>query len=367
MGTIPPTSPGAPSKRPLVAVTGASGAGKSTLIAALRRVWGARGGRLLELAEVRLENPDLLKTCDLVLWLVSGDPFHCGFALGWTRCAREAGGAPIGLVINQAARGAAPAKLPGDAAALASLPYDAGAPKGEPGYAFQRAMSPLVAELERLFGGGSEEAAATLLSKQLGVPYASRENRVLTVEPTQGLELVVPADFARAHALLPLFIDGKTLAVAMADPTDRLALDALRLLSGMDLQPFIAARGQLRAAIDEFYSAAPARDTEIILFVNAMLKQAFAEKATLIVLVADAEGVRLRFEIDGEAHDRMPPPPGLFPGIVKRLKTLAKLDPEKPGPQDGTITGKTLNEKFELGVAILPTESGGKVVLHVHR
>lgn len=359
-------------------VTGGPGVGKSMLVAALARRWNERSGRNIELVEAPLEMPGLARKPDLIFWVLSGDPAQAGFALGWLRCSRASGGSPIGLVLNRISPDSPKAPtLPGGAAALASLPFDEAAARGEPGEGFLRALSPLLAELARVLGDETEESAAMSAAKVLGVPYASRENRVLEVEAAQGLERFVDERLAGELEVLPLFVDGKTLAVAMADPADEAALDRLRRVTGLELQPFVAPRGQLLAAIDSFYSSlAPPRvdldrvlteskDARVITFVNSILKQAFGERASMIVLVADAAGVRLRFEIDGEAYERMPPPPDLFVPIVDRLKILARLDPGKRTPQDGTISVRLQNKAFDLGVAILPTEGGGKVVLRV--
>src|SRR5438105_3109991 len=78
-------------------------------------------------------------------------------------------------------------------------------------------------------GFANEEAIAVAFSKQLGIPYASRENKVLRVEKGQNLEKVVSEQHARENLLVPLFLDEKTLAVAMADPDNLLTLDNLKL------------------------------------------------------------------------------------------------------------------------------------------
>src|SRR5262245_6686181 len=53
----------------------------------------------------------------------------------------------------------------------------------------------------------SEEAIAKASAQQLGIPYASRENGLLRVEKSQGLEKIVTEKFARDNMVLPLFID----------------------------------------------------------------------------------------------------------------------------------------------------------------
>src|SRR5687767_7967190 len=73
-------------------------------------------------------------------------------------------------------------------------------------------------------GFASEEQIAIAFSKQLGVPYASRENKILKVEKGQNLEKIISETYAREHLLLPLFLDSRVLAVAMAEPDNVLTL-----------------------------------------------------------------------------------------------------------------------------------------------
>src|SRR5688572_128372 len=67
-------------------------------------------------------------------------------------------------------------------------------------------------------GFATEEAIAIAVSKLLGVPYASKENKILRPERGQKLDMVINEKFARDNVLLPLFLDENVLAVAMAEP-----------------------------------------------------------------------------------------------------------------------------------------------------
>src|SRR5579862_5232010 len=63
-------------------------------------------------------------------------------------------------------------------------------------------------------GFAKEEDIAVAISKQLSIPYASRENKILRVERGQGLEKAIDEHFARDHFVLPLFLEDNVLAVA---------------------------------------------------------------------------------------------------------------------------------------------------------
>ena len=89
-------------------------------------------------------------------------------------------------------------------------------------------------------GFTKEDDIAVALSKQFGIPYASRENKILKSEKGQALEKVVPENYARENLVLPLFLDENVLAVALHDPDNVMLIDNLKLLSGNEIQAFIA-------------------------------------------------------------------------------------------------------------------------------
>lgn len=102
-----------------------------------------------------------------------------------------------------------------------------------------------------------DDNAALGIAKRLGIPYASRANKILVMQKGEGLEIMVPEAFAREDLVLPLFVDGKVLAVAMAAPADQDLIDRLKRASGLEIQPFVAAESELLLAIDESYARRP--------------------------------------------------------------------------------------------------------------
>jgi len=255
-----------------------------------------------------------------------------------------------------------------------------------------------------------EESIAIAYSKLLGLPYASKENRILKVEKSQDLDKLISEDYAREHLLLPLFLDDKILAVAMVDPDNILLRDNLRIMTGCEIQPFVTTKTQIIKVIDDFYqgggtklieqtinqeaaaaAAAPqapqdetvsigtaadridldqARgavgDDQVVNFVNAVLKQAVAERCSDIHLENYDERVILRFRIDGILYERMAPPQKAFMAIVSRIKILSSLDiAERRLPQDGQFSLKVQNRPIDVRVSICPTVYGEKVVMRL--
>jgi type IV pilus assembly protein PilB len=255
-------------------------------------------------------------------------------------------------------------------------------------------------------GFAKEDAIALALSKKMGLPFASKENRLLKVQKHQKLEDLVPENFAREHALVPLFRDSSLLAVAMWDPTNISVRENLKLLTHCEIQPFVSTKVQIYSAIDDFYqqgsrsmidktiekiAAAPldakaggddmeslvtrvdldsaatlSEDAHTIALVNAILKQAVAERASDIHLESYDQRVVLRFRIDGTLYERAAPLKKDFMAIVARIKILAKLDiAERRLPQDGTFSIKVHDIPIDLRISICPTVYGEKVVMRI--
>ncbi len=253
-------------------------------------------------------------------------------------------------------------------------------------------------------GFASESVITAALSKQLGIPLASRENKILIPEKSQGLEKLIPENFAREHLMVPLFLEDGTLGVAMVDPTNVMLQDNIRVLTSKTIHPFVAAKTQILKSIDELYggmggglvartleenqktnvAALPeeseagdvrvdldkailgSNDAQIVSLINAILKQAVTERCSDIHLESFDSRASLRFRIDGILYERSSPPKAMFSSLVSRIKILSKLDiAERRLPQDGTFAIKLQNRNIDLRVSICPTVYGEKVVMRI--
>jgi hypothetical protein len=97
-----------------------------------------------------------------------------------------------------------------------------------------------------------DEEMTLLLSRHYGVP--SIELDPLTVDPA--ILEAIPEDMARTYKVLPLSRSGATLTVAMADPTNALAMDDIGLTTGCSVEPVVASESALEDAIDFCYGPA---------------------------------------------------------------------------------------------------------------
>lgn len=261
-----------------------------------------------------------------------------------------------------------------------------------------------VAEAVVKFGFATEEQVTAALSKHFSVPYASRENGILVPEKEQNLQEIIPEKFARENMVIPLFVEEDELAVAVLDPTNVFLLENIKMMSGKQVQPFIASKSQLLNVIDSFYSnknlleevmneaakttTDPAasgegdEDVNISGFldldkispnmsqyvkqVNAILRQAISERTSDIHLEMFDERVSLRFRIDGSLYERSAPAKESVNAIISRIKILSKLDiAEKRLPQDGSFTIRYQNRAIEVRVSVCPAVYGEKLVLRI--
>jgi type IV pilus assembly protein PilB len=245
----------------------------------------------------------------------------------------------------------------------------------------------------------SEERLVEVLSKEHGLPSVSIEQYVIPGD----VVALVPVNLARKYDVLPLArVDGG-LTLAMADPTNVVAMDEIAAMTRLSVLPVVAAGKAIRDAIERYYTTAssPMADVlaelasdpaglEVIADVDPLatgdvfvLKES-ADEAPVVKLVnmvlVDAirrgasdlhwepyeKELRIRFRIDGVLHEMVSPPKRLEPAIISRLKIMSNLDiAERRLPQDGRIKLRYGQREIDFRVSILPTIFGEKAVLRI--
>lgn len=179
----------------------------------------------------------------------------------------------------------------------------------------------------------------------------------------------------------------------MKDPTDIVAIDTVRRLTGMNLKVVKADEKEIIEFIERFYSGVEsmpetiseleeikeeseivdinqlkvaAEDAPIIRFVNSLFMKAIEKRATDIHLEPRENDISIRLRIDGILHNFPAPPKSAYPGIVTRLKILSNLDiAERRLPQDGRIKIKIGLKEVDIRISTLPTIYGEKVVMRL--
>jgi general secretion pathway protein E len=200
--------------------------------------------------------------------------------------------------------------------------------------------------------------------------------------------------FLREAQVLPIAEEAGGLVVAMADPLNDYAADAMRLVSGKDLLPRVAVPGELEAAVDRLYGVRAtnlgrladdageegdegleldverlkdlASEAPVIRLVNQMIARAVEQRASDIHIEPFEASLRVRYRIDGVLRDVEAPPNRFRAAIVSRVKIMAKLNiAERRLPQDGRIKLAIRGTPIDLRVATIPTMHGEGVVLRV--
>ncbi|OUO92685.1 GspE/PulE family protein [Cloacibacillus sp. An23] len=236
----------------------------------------------------------------------------------------------------------------------------------------------------------TESRIAAALARSLGLPLLTFGD----MRPTAEALSLVPEGVAARLCVMPLFVtpDGG-IAVATADPLDMEAADELRLLTGREPSPKVAARGDIERAAVAHYRVrgsadaaaadggardaalekpgsieAEAGSAPVARLVNSLLEQAARERASDIHIEPLEDGTRVRFRIDGRLSHGADIPPALHPALAARVKILAGMDiSEKRRPQDGRILFRSAGNCIDVRVSSLPSIFGEKIVMRLLR
>jgi type IV pilus assembly protein PilB len=239
----------------------------------------------------------------------------------------------------------------------------------------------------------SEGDLLTVLSRVYGLPAVDLRN--FDIDRT-ALDLV-PPEVATKFSAVPIRKVGRTLTLAMADPMNLYAIDDIKFIVGLEVQPVVATESAIKETIDRFYGTTNAlkdimkdmvdgeavevveddseeglgsldgeTDAPVIKYVNSLLAEAVIRRASDIHVEPFEKRIRVRLRQDGMLHELPSPPLRMRLPITSRLKLMANLDiAEKRVPQDGRIKIRVQNRMIDLRVSTLPVIFGEKVVMRI--
>ncbi|MCC6160100.1 MAG: type IV-A pilus assembly ATPase PilB [Deltaproteobacteria bacterium] len=240
-----------------------------------------------------------------------------------------------------------------------------------------------------------ESELADILSRQYGVPSINLSE--FTIDPE--VIKLVPKEIAEKYKCIPISRADNSLIVAMVDPSNILAIDDIKFLTGYSIEAVVATEDSIMNAIERYYDSheeemgnvldgfdvedlevldteeevnpveleRSAEDAPVVKLVNLILSDAIKKGASDIHVEPYEKSFRVRYRIDGVLHKVMDPPRKLQNAITSRLKIMADLDiAERRLPQDGRIRLKTAKGKeMDFRVSSLPTIFGEKIVLRL--
>lgn len=243
----------------------------------------------------------------------------------------------------------------------------------------------------------TERQLARAVAQQWGLPYTELAEDSVSPEAAR----LIPAYLAQRHGIIAVDRKHDRLVVAMPDPSNVVAIDDIRLLTGLDVEIIIASAedvGRLQskfqglvADVEELLKTqGPAVESEIlddpnrteevtierlrsmveeapiVRVVNQIIHQAVRAGASDIHLEPQRREVKVRFRVDGMLQDIMAPPKQIQAAMISRVKILANLDiAERRVPQDGHIHLRLEGKEYDLRVSTLPTVLGEKIVIRL--
>ena len=238
----------------------------------------------------------------------------------------------------------------------------------------------------------TEKELLQFLSQAFKLPKADLEE----YQPDRSLLDLISNDICSKFSVLPIRREGRTLHVAMADPGNIYAVEDIKFLTGMEIQPVVATESRIRHAIDIAYDNSSealenlmkdfeeedvevvdteeeneggqddGSDAPVVKLVNSIISEAVQRRASDIHIEPYEKVLRVRFRIDGTLYTVMTPPHRMKNSITSRMKIMATLDiAEKRLPQDGNIKIRIQRKTIDLRVSTLPTIFGEKIVLRV--
>ncbi|WP_107850779.1 type IV-A pilus assembly ATPase PilB [Oceanimonas marisflavi] len=247
--------------------------------------------------------------------------------------------------------------------------------------------------VEQRWLSGSE--LARFCEREFGLPLVDLDDFSLDEVPDQYLSM----DLIERHHAIPVHLRGKTLYLAMSDPTNVAALEDFGFRFNLVTDALLVDEAKLQQLLQRLQQNSGAgldldniadddiadlelgedpseRDDEpgnreddapIVRYINKIMLDAVRREASDLHFEPYERFFRIRFRIDGMLHEVATPPVHLASRFAARLKVMARLDiAERRLPQDGRIKLKlTASKAVDMRVNTLPTMWGEKVVIRI--
>jgi len=243
----------------------------------------------------------------------------------------------------------------------------------------------------------NESQIVDLVSNQLRLEKYRPENYTIDMDLTN----LLPADIAHKYQAAPLQKNGLLLSIAMVDPLDINAMDAIELFTNCEVEAIICSEQHLNNLLSSLYGTyagiggvledmqemaidktavksmimedvevsslqGMAEEAPVVRLVNSILSQSVREGASDIHISPEKESVQIRFRVDGRLHEVPAPPKSMFLPIISRLKILSNMDIAiSRTPQDGRFTVKMKNKDINIRVSTIPSIYGENMVLRL--
>ena len=200
------------------------------------------------------------------------------------------------------------------------------------------------------------------------------------------------ARFLRQFHLCPLGEAQGRILVWMADPFDSYARDAVKLATGLEVQPLVGLRSEIDDLIERWHGQGRsamgaivesvdgdggdmddvehlrdlASEAPVIRLVNLVIQRAVELRASDVHIEPFENRLKVRYRIDGVLNEGESPPANLTAAVISRIKIMARLNiAERRLPQDGRIMLRVQGKELDLRVSTVPTAHGESVVMRL--
>lgn len=228
-----------------------------------------------------------------------------------------------------------------------------------------------------------------------GVPFAKIDASMVDLALSEQL----PLEFCEKQGVVPMFLVGGQLTVAVSDPANVFLAEEISRMTNLQVQLVAATSEDIRGvistmrqseadvfviddasdsldidnmetvaqhSIDMDDPSAGSDDSPVIKLVNYIILSAVRESASDIHIEPDDGKLRIRYRVDGGLYEKIEPPYHMLASLVSRIKIMASLDiSERRIPQDGAITIRVDNRQIDLRVSTMPGKFGEKVVMRI--
>ncbi len=235
-------------------------------------------------------------------------------------------------------------------------------------------------------GALTSDQLARAIAERFGLPHADLN---VYKADLSALNLISPQAARRFNAA-PIGFDGEgALLVAMGDPSNVLALDDMKLMTGHEVRPVVSSPDDIAGLIgrmsrlDDAVAAAveeeeeeqgasitdireSADDAPTIRLVNSVIAQAVEQGASDIHFEPAGREMRVRFRVDGVLSETTSIPRRMIAGLVSRVKIMGDLDiAERRVPQDGRVGLTVEGHSVDIRIVTMPSVHGEGIVMRL--
>jgi len=241
-------------------------------------------------------------------------------------------------------------------------------------------------------GAASADDVLKAVAAQQELPYLSAEELPSTPPALKELS----PKYLRQYVACPIAVEGTTVTVATADPTNPLLLDDLEQTLSLAIKLCVAPGPAILEAIERAYGAntalqkivegmgsgadrhaEPEDDVDhlrdlafeapVVRLVNLLIEEALTADASDIHIEPFEDSLRVRYRIDGLLYDQEAPPRRLQAALTSRIKIMAELNiAERRLPQDGRIRVTGMGgRRVDIRVSTVPTIHGESIVMRL--